>query len=168
MICSLSDFKLPEPDVRLISFDDAIYKIKLRYRETSIPQETNEQGYNFWKKAQVQYDIERIIRYVLYNKGTDELEPIRTDQLVVYPYKKEWTNAHKLKFFKHDVRLKTSPYLFLLYVERLHPVVSQESQNEEERQSMEPCEDNNGNGGYAHTFFKFLMTPMKTIRNIWQ
>ena len=32
MTCSLTDFKLPEPDVRLVSINNTIYKIKLRYR----------------------------------------------------------------------------------------------------------------------------------------
>lgn len=32
MTCTLADFKLPEPDVRLVLLNKTVYKIKLRYR----------------------------------------------------------------------------------------------------------------------------------------
>ena len=33
MLCSLTNFKLPEPDVRLVTLGDTVFKIKLRYRD---------------------------------------------------------------------------------------------------------------------------------------
>lgn len=32
MSCTLADFKLPEPDVRLVTVGNTVYKVKLRYR----------------------------------------------------------------------------------------------------------------------------------------
>ena len=33
MTCTLSNFKLPESDVRLVTFEDTVFKIKLRFRD---------------------------------------------------------------------------------------------------------------------------------------
>jgi len=118
MTCALTNFKLPDPDVRLIIANDTVYKIKLRFRaDQTIKYGTPNNEPSFWKQGKVQYDIERVILYVLHNQSN--IEPIRTDQLVIYPYKKEWPNASKLYFTKFDECLKTSSHLFLFFIERI-------------------------------------------------
>ncbi|XP_057304774.1 uncharacterized protein LOC130641819 [Hydractinia symbiolongicarpus] len=117
MSCTLADFKLPKPDVRLVTMGNTVYKVKLRYRNEHELSEKKKFDNGFWKQAKVQYDIERVIKYVLQNENN--IDPIRTDDLVVYPYKKEWANASKLQFSKYNEQLSTSPCLFLFYIERL-------------------------------------------------
>jgi len=165
MPVALSDFKLPETDVRLIRFGDAVYKIKLRYRETRIPQETTQIAANFWKNPQIQSDLEKVIRYVLYNKEREGLEPMRTDDLVVYPYKKDWVNAHNLKFFKDETRLKTSPQLFLLYIERLIPEVSEKCTPGSSQQRGEAMGEEEVEGGLAGTPSTAFGTPYGSVHD---
>ena len=94
----LSEFKLPKEDVRLVRFGNAVYKIKLQYRETRKQKETQKEAMEFWSNPQIQCDIEKVIRYVLHKKEQEELEPIRTDHLVVYSYRKIWSNAQNLRY----------------------------------------------------------------------
>ena len=42
MTCSLSDFKLPDPDVRLVKFGDTVYKVKLLFRSAHLNGVTSE------------------------------------------------------------------------------------------------------------------------------
>ncbi|XP_046849547.1 uncharacterized protein LOC124443065 [Xenia sp. Carnegie-2017] len=50
--------------------------------------------------------------------GTNcDLKPIRTDHLVVYPYREKWLIADKLQFHKGNISLVPSSYVHLFYIE---------------------------------------------------
>ena len=42
MTCMLSDLKLPEPDVRLVVYNNTVVKVKLRCRNAQVSGETNQ------------------------------------------------------------------------------------------------------------------------------
>ena len=58
-------------------------------------------------------------RYVLHKRDSEVLQPVRTDHLAVYSYRKTWTGSQNLKFFKGERRLKTGSQMYILFIERL-------------------------------------------------
>jgi len=113
----LSDLKLPEPDVRLVVYNQTIVKVKLRCRNAQITGETSQESMKFWKKNKIQNDIKRAMKYIL--SGSNKIEPIRTDELVIYPYKREWPNASKFEFTREGDTLNCSQDLYMFYIERI-------------------------------------------------
>ena len=45
MNCMLSDLKLPEPDVRLVVYNNTVVKVKLRCRNAQVAGESNQQRF---------------------------------------------------------------------------------------------------------------------------
>ncbi|XP_065655454.1 uncharacterized protein LOC105848331 isoform X2 [Hydra vulgaris] len=183
MTCSLSDFKLPDPDVRLVMFGDTVYKVKLLFRSAQHNGIASD-SHNIFNDDKVQYDIERVMKYVLYNP--DRIDPIHTDDLVIYPYKKIWSNSKKLQFSKYDVKLSTSPYLFMFYIEKKVDSATEKSSkfqfskvSEKDDGVEEPNRESNCNRelqiksiddqhGYVSSFLSYIKAPWKSIgKRFW-
>ncbi|XP_035695461.1 uncharacterized protein LOC118429128 [Branchiostoma floridae] len=103
----LETFKLPNQDTRLIKCNNTVYKFKLQYRDGSnrLPCDV----------ATMQQEMENVVRCLLQMK--EDLHPVRTDHFVIYPYKRSWGTAGKLKFYQGQTELQAYPYVLYVYVE---------------------------------------------------
>ncbi|XP_078590079.1 uncharacterized protein LOC144870190 [Branchiostoma floridae x Branchiostoma japonicum] len=103
----LETFKLPNQDTRLIKCNNTVYKFKLQYRDGSnrLPCDV----------ATMQQEMENVVRCLLQIK--EDLHPVRTDHFVIYPYKRSWGTAGKLKFYQGQTELQAYPYVLYVYVE---------------------------------------------------
>ncbi|XP_019625986.1 PREDICTED: uncharacterized protein LOC109471158 [Branchiostoma belcheri] len=103
----LETFKLPDQDTRLIRCNNTVYKFKLQYRDGSnrLPCDV----------ATMQQEMEHVVRCLLQIK--ESLHPVRTDHFVIYPYKRPWGTARKLKFYQGQRELQAYPYVLYVYVE---------------------------------------------------
>ncbi|XP_066281482.1 uncharacterized protein [Branchiostoma lanceolatum] len=103
----LETFKLPNQDTRLIKCNNTVYKFKLQYRDGSnrLPCDADT----------MQQEMENVVRCLLQIK--EDLHPVRTDHFVIYPYKRRWGTARKLKFYQGQTELQAYPYVLYVYVE---------------------------------------------------
>jgi len=134
MACILSDLKLPEPDVRLVVYNNTVVKVKLRCRNAQVSAETNQESLKFWTRSNIQSDIKRAMTYVL--SGSNKIEPIRTDELVIYPYKRDWPNASKFEFVRKGETLGCSKDLYMFFIERIEV-----KNNKRKQTNIETCEE---------------------------
>lgn len=113
---NLLEFKLPEPDTRLVVFGSTVFKLKYK-----ASQQLTNSG-KVYKTKHVQSDIQRvtaaILRHIL---QTGEAVPVKSDSVVIYPGLHPWPVGQGLCFSHGNRRLEAHPDMVLLLVSLLTP-----------------------------------------------
>lgn len=99
-----------KPDIRLVVYKNAVYKIKVTCRQSS----DRESIRRLCLEEKNNKDLERVVCAIL---NTHDLIPVQTDSFVVYPYKNYWETRERLLFSQHGHSLDAYKYAFTFYVE---------------------------------------------------
>lgn len=113
----LEEFKLPEPDTRLVVFGKTVFKIKYKTCGSIPPKD---EGY--FKTRWFYDELNKITKAVLANVTKNgRLAPLRSDHLVVYPGFHLWESAGDLQFSQDGEELHVHPNVIMLLVKLLAP-----------------------------------------------
>ena len=103
----LSSSKLPADDVRLIQFEDTVFKVKLTY-------DSGDGGVFLpCSRSQLNHQVEQVLRAVLYAKQFDALK-IKTEHFYVDCSMYKWEALRLIAFKKNSVRLNAGPFVIAL------------------------------------------------------
>ncbi|XP_078000919.1 uncharacterized protein LOC144453483 [Glandiceps talaboti] len=106
---SLQKFKLPDIDTRIIKHSNTLYKFKFQFQSDTIRSSKLP-----CDEETIQKEIQNAVRVVI--KNPDELQPMKTDHFLVFPYKKPWKTATRLEFFQNGTKLNVFPNIFHIYL----------------------------------------------------
>lgn len=129
---SLETFSLPKSDTRLITLNDTIHKIKLHLVKP--PRHSHSNHGQTTLNTINQEEIEQIIIALL--TSSERLQPIRTNNFTVYPYRKTWKTADKVGFYRHKKLLKCCPYVHSFYIEDKSSTVTNEEASKNDKECV--------------------------------
>ncbi|KAL5463200.1 hypothetical protein EMCRGX_G032079 [Ephydatia muelleri] len=114
----LHEFKLPEPDTRLVVLGKTVFKIKYKTSYTVLPKDEAP-----FKTGWFYDELKKITKAVLTHvtQGCPSV-PLRSEHLAVYPGFHQWESVGDLQFSQNGEELQAHPNVILLLVKLLVPV----------------------------------------------
>lgn len=119
-----------KPDIRLVIYQNTVYKIKVTCRQSS----NRESIRRLFLEDKNNKDLERVVCAIL---NTHDLIPVQTDNFVVYPYKNYWETRERLLFSQHGHFLEAHKYSFTFYVEEKQQIHRQSLETDSAQEQEE-------------------------------
>ena len=114
----LHEFKLPEPDTRLVVLGKTVFKIKYKASDTVLPKDEA-----VFKTEWFYDELKKITKAALTHvTKSGRSVPLRSDHLAVYPGFHLWESVGDLQFSLNGEQLQAHPNVVLLLVKLLTPV----------------------------------------------
>lgn len=108
------EFSLPKPDTRLVIFGDVVFKLKYKMSSSD---DLSQSDTELIKGPVIQWDILRITKRILKHQYEhNQMFPIRSDTVVLFPGTTLWSTGRKLQFIENNKILSVHPNTIIIVV----------------------------------------------------